>query len=107
MLAIKGGKILTITNGVIDGGVVLIEKGKIKAIGKDVKIPADAKVINANRKVVMPGLVEAHCHIGIWEETVGWYGSDGNEMTEPITPHMRAIDGIKANADEKGLEAAL
>jgi imidazolonepropionase-like amidohydrolase len=107
MLAIKGGKILTITNGVIDGGVVLIEKGKIKAIGKDVNIPADAKVINANRKVVMPGLVEAHCHIGIWEESVGWYGSDGNEMTEPITPHMRAIDGIKANADETGLEAAL
>ncbi len=107
MLAIKGGKVLTITNGVIDGGVVLIENGKIKAVGKDVKIPADAKVINANRKVVMPGLVEAHCHIGIWEETVGWYGSDGNEATEPITPHMRALDGIKANADEGGLKAAL
>ncbi len=71
------------------------------------KIPADAKVINANRKVVMPGLVEAHCHIGITEETVGWYGNDGNEATEPITPQMRAIDGIKANADERGLEAAL
>ena len=107
MIAIKGGKVLTITKGVIDDGVVLIENGKIKAIGKDVKIPADAKVINAKRKVIMPGLVEAHCHIGIWEETVGWYGSDGNEMTEPITPQMRAIDGIKANADEKGLEAAL
>lgn len=107
MLVIKGGKVLTITNGVIDGGVILIEKGKIKAVGKDVKIPSDAKVINANRKVVMPGLVEAHCHIGIWEESVGWYGSDGNEATEPVTPHMRAIDGIKANADESGLAAAL
>ena len=107
MLAIKGGKILTITKGVIDNGVVLIENGKIKAVGADVKIPGDAKVINANRKVVMPGLVEAHCHIGITEETVGWYGNDGNEVSEPITPQMRAIDGIKANADEKGLEAAL
>jgi imidazolonepropionase-like amidohydrolase len=107
MLAIKGGKILTITKGVIDNGVVLVENGKIKAVGKDVKIPADAKVINANRKVVMPGLVEAHCHIGITEETVGWYGNDSNETTEPITPQMRAIDGIKANADERGLEAAL
>jgi imidazolonepropionase-like amidohydrolase len=55
----------------------------------------------------MPGLVEAHCHIGIWEEKIGWAGSDGNEMTEPATPHMRALDGIKANADESGLEAAL
>ena len=107
MLAIKGGKVLTITNGVIDNGVVLVENGKIKAVGKDMKIPADAKVINANRKIVMPGLVEAHCHIGITEETVGWYGNDGNEATEPITPQMRAIDGIKANADDKGLEAAL
>ncbi len=50
MIAIKGGKVLTITNGVIDDGVVLIEKGKIKAIGKDVKIPADAKVINAKQE---------------------------------------------------------
>ncbi len=107
MLAIKGGKILTITKGIIDNGIVLVENGKIKAVGVDVKIPADAKVINANRKVVMPGLVEAHCHIGITEETAGWSGSDDNEAMEPITPQMRAIDGIKANADEKGLEAAL
>ena len=71
MIAIKGGKVLTITKGVIDDGVVLIENGKIKSVGLDVKIPADAKVINAKRKVVMPGLVEAHCHIGIYEETVG------------------------------------
>jgi imidazolonepropionase-like amidohydrolase len=51
--------------------------------------------------------VDAHCHIGIWEEAIGWAGSDGNESTDPITPHIRALDGIKANADEGGLEAAL
>jgi imidazolonepropionase-like amidohydrolase len=55
----------------------------------------------------MPGLVEAHCHIGIWEEKIGWAGSDGNEMTDPATPQVRAIDGIKANADEGGMLAAL
>jgi len=107
MLAIKGGKVLTITKGIIDDGVVLVEGGKIRAVGADLKVPADAKVINARRKVVMPGLVEAHCHIGIYEEMIGWAGSDGNEMTEPVTPHMRAIDAVKANADEGGLEAAL
>jgi imidazolonepropionase-like amidohydrolase len=105
LLAVNGKKILTITDGVIDNGVILIEKGKIKAIGQDLKVPEGVKTLKA--KVVMPGLVETHCHIGIWEEKIGWAGSDGNEATEPATPHLRAIDGVKANADEGGLEAAL
>jgi len=107
LLAIKGGKILTITEGIIEEGSILIEGGKIVDVGPDVKVPEGAEVIDASGKVVMPGLVEAHCHIGIWEETIGWAGSDGNEMTDPATPHVRAIDAIKANADEGGLRAAL
>ena len=107
MLAIKGGKFLTITKGLIDGGVILIEKGKIKAIGSDLKIPDDVKVINANRKIVMPSLIDAHCHIGISEELAGQAGADYNEATDPITPQMKASDGIKVNADEMGLTAAL
>jgi imidazolonepropionase-like amidohydrolase len=105
MLAVKGEKVITITNGVIEDGLILIENGKIKDVGPDLEIPRDVKVLES--KVVMPGLVEAHCHIGIWEEKIGWAGSVGNEMTEAATPHMRAIDAIKANADEGGLEAAL
>jgi len=89
---------------VVDG-IILIDKGKIKAVGPDVKVPEGVKTLKA--RVVMPGLVEAHCHIGIWEETIGWAGSDGNEATDPSTPHVRALDGIKANADEGGLAAAL
>jgi imidazolonepropionase-like amidohydrolase len=105
LIAVKGKKVLTITNGVMENGVVLINEGKIKALGPDLKVPDGVKTLKA--KYVMPGLVEAHCHIGIWEEKIGWAGSDGNEMTEPATPHVRALDGIKANADEGGLEAAL
>ena len=105
MLAIIGKKVNTITDGIIKNGVILVEDGKIKEIGPDVKVPDGIKPLKA--KYVMPGLVEAHCHIGIWEEKIGWAGSDGNEMTEPATPHVRALDGIKANADESGLEAAL
>ena len=104
MLAVRSRKIHTITDGVVDG-IVLIDKGKIKAVGPDVKVPEGVKTLKA--RVVMPGLVEAHCHIGIWEETIGWAGSDGNEATDPATPHVRALDGIKANADEGGLAAAL
>ncbi|MCW4051454.1 MAG: amidohydrolase [Candidatus Bathyarchaeota archaeon] len=107
MLALVNGKILTITDGVIKKGTVLVEDGKIKALGADVEVPSGAKVINCRGKWVMPGLVDAHVHIGIWEESVGWAGNDGNEATDPITPHVRALDGIKANADEGGLKAAL
>jgi len=107
LLAIKGGKIFTITNGTIEEGTVLIDEGKIVDVGADVTVPEGAEVIDASGKIVMPGLVEAHCHIGISEETIGWAGSDGNERTDPATPNVRALDGIKANADEKGLEAAL
>jgi len=107
LLAIKGGKILTVTKGIIEDGVILLNKGKIVNIGANVAIPKNAEVIDATGKVVMPGLVEAHGHIGIFEENIGWAGSDANEATDPITPDVRAIDGIKANADEKGLSAAL
>ena len=105
MIAVIGKKVNTITQGIIENGVILIDKGKIKEIGSDVKVPDGVKPLKA--KYVMPGLVEAHCHIGIWEESIGWAGSDGNERTEPATPHMRALDGIKANADESGIKAAL
>jgi len=107
LLAIKGGKILTITKGAIDNGTILIDKGKIVKVGKKVKIPNGAEVIDASGKVIMPGLIDAHCHIGIIEERIGWAGSDGNESTDPATPHMRALDAIKANADEGGLTSAL
>jgi len=107
LLAIKGGKILTITDGVIEGGTILIDGGKIVKVGKRIKVPEDAEVIDATGKVVMPGLIDAHCHIGIIEEKIGWAGGDGNEATDPATPHMRALDAIKANADEGGLEAAV
>jgi imidazolonepropionase-like amidohydrolase len=105
MLAVKGSRIYTITKGVIDNGLILIDKGKIKAIGSDIKLPDDVKVIKG--KIVMPGLVEPHCHIGIGEELAGPAGADYNESADPITPNVRAVDGIKANADERGLLAAL
>jgi len=107
MLAIKGGKIITVTKGVIEEGVILIKSGKIWNIGKNVKVPEEAKIIDAAGKVVIPGIIDAHCHIGICEENIGWAGEDGNEITDPVTPHLRVIDAIKANADEGGLRKAL
>jgi imidazolonepropionase-like amidohydrolase len=94
MIAITNGKVLTITNGTLEVGTVLVEEGKIVAVGEDLEIPEGVEVIDAAGKVVMPGLIDAHCHVGIFPDGVGWEYSDGNEMTDPITPHLRALDAL-------------
>jgi len=52
------------------------------------------EVIDAKGHYVLPGFIEAHCHLGMWESSIGFEGSDGNEITDPITPQLRAIDAI-------------
>lgn len=56
--------------------------------------PLDAEIIDAEGRLVTPGFIDAHCHLGMWEDGIGFEGSDGNEMVDPVTPHLRAIDGI-------------
>jgi len=94
MIAIMNGKVLTITGGTLEPGTVLVEGGRIVAVGQEVTVPEDAEVYDAAGKVVMPGLIDAHCHVGIFPEGLGWEYSDGNEMTDPITPHLRALDAV-------------
>lgn len=75
---------------------ILIDEGKIKAIGKlDAKDYPDATVVDAKERFVTPGIVDPHCHIGVYEEAIGFEGLDVNEMTNPVFPELRAIDGIK------------
>jgi len=93
MLVIRGGTIIT-PDKVIKEGSVLINEGKIAQVGKDIAVPAGAKVIEAGGKFIIPGMIDAHCHTGVFADGVGWEKSDGNEMTDPITPHLRAIDAI-------------
>jgi len=94
MIAIVNGKVLTITQGTLERGTVLVEEGRISAVGEDVEIPAGAQVHDAAGKVVMPGLIDAHCHVGVFADSIGWEYSDGNEITDPITPHLRALDAL-------------
>ncbi len=94
MIAIVNGKVMTITQGTLEPGTVLVEGGRIVAIGQEVVIPEDAEVYDAAGKVVMPGLIDAHCHVGLFPDGIGWEYSDGNEMTDPITPHLRALDAV-------------
>ncbi len=94
MLAIINARIETVSHGVIADGQILVENGKIKAIGTNLEIPADACVIDAAGRTVTPGIVEAHAHIGIGEQGVGWEGQDTNETSDPLTPWCSALDGI-------------
>ncbi len=100
MLLIKNGLVKTMSGTNIENGQILIEDGIIKAVGKDLEIPEDADVIDVSGCIVTPGLIDAHCHIGIMEEGIGFEGDDTNEITNPITPHMRAIDGINPICEE-------
>ena len=95
MIFIKNAHIKTIINGDIENGSILIgEDGRIAAIGENIEAPEGAEIIDAKGCLVTPGIVEAHCHTGLGEPLIGWAGNDINEGTDPITPHMRAIDGI-------------
>lgn len=95
MLAIKGGKILTMDkSGVINGGIILVEGQFIHKVGKTVKIPADSTVIDAQGKYICPGFIDSHTHIGLEEEIYRVEGDDVNETSDPITPQLQAVDGI-------------
>ena len=80
----------------IENGCILLgDDGKIAAIGAGLTAPAGAEIIDAEGRLVTPGCVEAHCHIGCAEEIIGDKGSDHNESSDPITPQLRAIDAIR------------
>ena len=92
MLLLKNGLLHTMTQDAFAGDI-LIDNGKIAAIGASLSAEG-AEVIDLGGKLVLPGLIDAHCHIGMWEDGMGEEGADGNEMTDPITPELRAVDGL-------------
>lgn len=95
MLWIKNGTICTMVDDErIKNGCIAIEGKKIEYVGDRCEIPDKDEVIDAKGGFIIPGIIEAHCHIGITEEKKRKEGDDSNELTNPITPFMRAIDAI-------------
>lgn len=92
MLLLKNGNVMTMAGPAFVGDVA-IENGKIVAVGQNLSY-GDAEVRDVTGMTVMPGIVDPHCHIGMWEDAMGFEGADGNECTNPITPELRAIDAI-------------
>lgn len=101
MLVIIHGRIKTMETSEYDDGYVQIEHGKIVGVGdmrecapEMTRSSERVQVLNAKGNLVMPGIIEAHCHMGITEEKKGMEGDDCNENVDPITPYLRAIDAI-------------
>ena len=88
----KNGNVMTMAGPAFVGDVA-IENDKIVAVGQSLSY-SDAEVRDVTGMTVMPGIVDPHCHIGMWEDAMGFEGADGNECTNPITPELRAIDAI-------------
>lgn len=89
---IKGKKIYTAANGIIKGGMILVKDGKIISVGKSVSVSKDTKIHEAT--VVIPGLIDIHSHLGVYSVPLVDENADGNEMTDPVTPQVRAIDSF-------------
>jgi len=106
MKAIICKEIIPVTKKSIKDGFILIDdKGKIKKIGSGKNVPKEAEIINARNLVAFPGIIDSHCHATVFEEGIGLGLQDGNESTDPITPHIRTLDAI--NPADKGLRRAV
>jgi hypothetical protein len=95
-LALKGGKIYRITSPPIDSGTIIIRNGLIEEVGgiNQVTIPSDAVVVDMAGKSILPGIIDAHSHMGVYSWPGVEANSDGNEATAPVTAQVRAEDGI-------------
>ncbi|MFG1912074.1 amidohydrolase [Kribbella sp. NPDC048928] len=105
MLAIHGGTVVPIEGPPIPGGTVLIDDGRIVAVGAQVAVPDGATLVDARGRWVLPGLVDAHTHMGTLEEGEGWAGDDHDEATVPVTAQLRALDAI--NPADEGFRDAI
>lgn len=96
-MLLTGATILPMDAPQIARGYVHITQGKIRAVGPVEQAPAPEdgeEVLDLAGKLVLPGYIDAHSHLGLEEDSLGFEGDDVNEVTDPVTPHVRALDGI-------------
>jgi imidazolonepropionase-like amidohydrolase len=100
-IVLKGGKLLTVTHGVIENGVLVIQDGKIAAVGpaSSVKIPKDARVIDVTGMTVYPGLIDSETHLGLTEISAENSTNDLVESSDEISPQMHVYDAFHAESE--------
>ncbi|MFC1661339.1 amidohydrolase family protein [Gemmatimonadota bacterium] len=91
-VALQGGRLLTITQGVVEGGTIILEAGRIAAVGSDISIPSGAQIIDVSGMTIMPGLIDGFTNLGAAD--LPSRGKDDDEATDPVTPHLRIVDAI-------------
>ncbi|WP_122262298.1 amidohydrolase [Ornithinimicrobium cerasi] len=106
-LALTDAYVVPVDGAPLERGTVVLRDGRIEAVGPadEITLGDDVERVDASGMWVLPGLIDAHVHLGVWEEGEGWAGQDTNEMTDPVMAAARAIDGI--NPREKGFDDAL
>lgn len=97
--AITGGRVFTISHGVIENGTVLVENGKVAAVGRDLKVPRGAQVIDARGKVVMPGMFDSGDKLGTVEIPALSITVDATEYTDPLQPQLRVLDALNPESE--------
>ena len=96
-IVFKGANIITVTGQTFSGGTMVVQNGKIIAVGAaNIAIPANATIVDAAGKTIMPGIVDTHSHLG---------GPQGGDATNPLNPEVRAMDAINPISD--GFKKAL
>ena len=109
MILIKKATLLTMEENKpfeYKGDLLINKEGKIEEINEDIPVPSskEVNVIDGEGKFVMPGMIDIHTHLGLYEEGLSFEGDDINEESDPITAELRAIDGI--NPLDRGLKEA-
>lgn len=87
-------RILSMEGAEYEDGWLLTASGKIKRLGSMESLPESAEGVDLGGGVLLPGFVDAHCHVGMFGDSLSFEGADGNEPTDPVTPHLRALDAV-------------
>ena len=105
-MLIINGTVHTMEGLTIPGGYVDIRGDKIAGTGPMEECPKswEGEVFDAQGGHIQPGFVDAHCHLGMFGDSTGIEGDDGNEATDPCTPHLRAVDAV--NPMDRGFQEA-
>ncbi|WP_409270351.1 amidohydrolase [Neobacillus sp. SCS-31] len=93
-ILLKNAMVIPVTQQPFAHGDVLVEDGKIKKVGRNLPADPETKQIECNNLFLLPGFIDVHTHLGLYDEGTGWAGNDANDTIEPITPHIRAMDGV-------------